>query len=88
MIEKTVFKVSMTDYSAYVDPEEAVSIQAQMAQEQPILTFTDLFGSFTVLPFKDFHGMWETSPAIREEANVWEEEMAKEAAQSNNKTWE
>jgi hypothetical protein len=79
------YKLSMTDYITYVSVDEAYNIEKQLQANATILMFYDVNRSRTVLPVKDFNGMWETSPEIRDRCNEWNEAITEEEKQRTNK---
>ena len=83
-IPDDLYKVSLRDYVCYVTVEEARLIEDQLARGAEILHFMDVVGSHTVLPTKDFFGMWHTNEEIRRLGIALDEKIRNE----NAKPWE
>lgn len=61
-----VYKVDLGNFICYITVDEAMRIEAQIYSGTQLLEFTDIVGSRTLLPLKDFHGMWHTNSKMRE----------------------
>jgi hypothetical protein len=85
--KEPAYKIAMTGYIRYVSIDEAYNIEKQLHANADLLVFVDMCDSRTVLPRVDFHGMWATSPEIRQAFTDWNNEMKDEEKQNKN-SWE
>jgi hypothetical protein len=79
-----LYKVNISDFVCYITPEEAQRIAEQFCTGKPLLDFVDVVGSRTLVPIKDFKGMWQTNAEMRAAGTRHLEELKAEC----DKPWE
>lgn len=86
-MDLSYWKMSITDYVVVLNKEEAMKVVEQYERGDKILMFTDLFGSESFVPAKDFHGLWYTDFVIRQASTQMNDALKQEEKEHKN-SWE
>lgn len=87
MTDLDYWKMSISEYTVAVTEEEARSAAKQYEDGIEILHFTDLFGSETFIPRKDFKGVWHTDFTIRQASEEFNAAL-KQEEKENKASWD